>query len=609
MITRVFKVTEDKETNSTIHQLGVAAAGVPGGVPTHSFSGAEEKADFFNSIAAVQGIGVDQKKRELSKLLFLGHAHEGFYGDFSPQEFAERFAASFLGPAPEMGFLDRLNPLYQARADAAFNPEDKSLVQDIYLVGCELGSYDPPNNNSFAQQLADCLYEKGFSNVKVHAIAYEKANPDESMYVEVDENRGAKGSIPKVLFNESGELTPYDTITPGYLNAYSVSPTMTAEIRNLRSVEEQALGNGDQRSAKAAREKIDALLKEPKENRSIVSSAPPLSCLDRAENTFIPKKNRQYKPRAERVLADESFRDRQNKKRAIAVMAAHLKGLSGSTALTNSQDVVVQSFMAWLKKEDDKLSFKQICAVHEGKFKAELPGIFSKDTSNATYQLLKNLSQGIFPDLSSKPKIVSKNSEEKVAEHKQDRHRKPEAVPNTRPSSRNNPAVSANPSTMYGGKGRGPQRPENNPQRNLNDEQKAILNAFISKISALEAKLLTEVKELELRKGGSYSPFIDFEIATKTRKMDCLTDLSRMKDLASLQKQAAEYLKKDIRVTWRFRNTTAKTEEGEKRWFASRTKDLLTEIVNSRLNNKEKQSIAVEDKAVVDSSVRPDRRH
>ena len=47
---------------------------------------------------------------------------------------------------------------------------ERGGIEHIYLVACEAGFKDSPNNPSYARDLAAALYNEGFKNINVHAF-------------------------------------------------------------------------------------------------------------------------------------------------------------------------------------------------------------------------------------------------------------------------------------------------------------------------------------------------------------------------------------------------------------------------------------------------------
>lgn len=94
-------------------------------------------------------------EEHLSEITFIGHADKEQYQDFDAQQFVKKFAADFKKVAQDA---------------------DKDKVKTIRLIGCEIGCKTP--GPALAQQIADALYDQGFKNITVQALA----TPDNAPY-------------------------------------------------------------------------------------------------------------------------------------------------------------------------------------------------------------------------------------------------------------------------------------------------------------------------------------------------------------------------------------------------------------------------------------------
>ncbi|HSW71181.1 MAG TPA: hypothetical protein VLH77_04300, partial [Gammaproteobacteria bacterium] len=175
MITRIFKIDNTVETNTMATDLAQLFS-------TTQSSGRTliQVNEFYyesdNPFATGKIPEIGSAEEELQALFFLGHTlDDGSYGQFTPEKFAEHFDTAFEDP----GFFSKRFP------GRSFKPHDKDKVKDIYIFGCELGLSNSGKNDSYAQHLADQLHERKFTQVRVHAVAYEKQEPDETMYTSV----------------------------------------------------------------------------------------------------------------------------------------------------------------------------------------------------------------------------------------------------------------------------------------------------------------------------------------------------------------------------------------------------------------------------------------
>jgi hypothetical protein len=101
------------------------------------------------------------KETDLKASIWLGHSGTGLWG-----------RPAFMGDFTPAGFVDRFSEQFEKKF------RNKEEVGEIFLVGCEAGLGDE-NGNSLAQQIADKLYNKGFTKAVVHAVA----NPPQQGYV------------------------------------------------------------------------------------------------------------------------------------------------------------------------------------------------------------------------------------------------------------------------------------------------------------------------------------------------------------------------------------------------------------------------------------------
>ena len=104
---------------------------------------------------------------------------------------------------------------------------------------------------------------------------------------------------------------------------------------------------------------------------------------------------------------------------------------------------------------------------------------------------------------------------------------------------------------------------------------KEVPNALVERAAALCSLLDEEIKQLRARALSScFTYFIRYELNTKIKKRNCLSDLLKAQNLEQLQQTAKEW-SKDGSVLRHWLNTCTNS------WGQSRTGALLCDIINS----------------------------
>lgn len=123
----------------------------------------------------------DMTNEQLDRMVFLGHSNTHEYGTYHAKAFVKELDKKFIGKV-----------------------DQKKYVHHLYLVGCDMGLIT--EQGSLAQSIADHLFDAGFINATVHAIAKPEGSVGESMYVEVITNAGvaslSEGYLRAYLFSQ-----------------------------------------------------------------------------------------------------------------------------------------------------------------------------------------------------------------------------------------------------------------------------------------------------------------------------------------------------------------------------------------------------------------------
>lgn len=496
MISRIYKVSRDKDTNTMAIDLAKLFSNTQ-----ESRRHLVEIKDFYSD--QPNPYMTEEEERQapslaLGNFFFLGHTDNNTFGGAS----VENFAAHFDQP-----FESKEKKLFQKKKP--FSHEHKMEVRDIYLFGCEAGLADPGKNNAFAQRLANDLYRRGFVNAKVHAVAYEKKSLGESMYVEV-----------------IWDAAPGDKKTQqGFISAHSVDETTVSEVALLRHIKENAR---EERSREEAERQIKHKYAVAKARRkAIIDAASPLEFLKWAENTFVA--NETYRERNERIQQDLGYRDRQKRKSVIE----QLKALKDETSELAKRNVLLKLLEAL--QTNYAATVEEVCNLYKNEYKelitVSIMGVRHTPQSK-TLALLEQFSQGRIQPLPS-TEVEPMPSDEEFDEEK--------------------PLINAHSSVRSEGSGTR-HRPGlfPPPPANVGNLIPAQLR---SEIESLYELLEDEISLLQDRmENACFGFFIGYEINTKAAKRDCLADLKNAKSLDELQAKAKVALD-DRRINRGFRNT------------------------------------------------------
>jgi len=230
----VFQVSDDESSQ-------ISARALAGLNWTRSSVQSEVRPFFGNN--SMQGASIDA----LRQLVFIGHASTSNYGDYSADEFAEKFASDFI----KAGHL----------------ATDKLLVEDIFVIGCGIG-LAKSNGKSLAQEIANKLAKKGFINLKVHAIA----NPD---------NIPPKSEMIVEVVNRAG-IAVIRGVRDGHIKAYILNSVQSRELEKLES---QLAVENNRHQKFLLRQRIKDLQAK---GICFIQSANPVEELQKPQNIFIP---------------------------------------------------------------------------------------------------------------------------------------------------------------------------------------------------------------------------------------------------------------------------------------------------------------------------------
>lgn len=273
----------------------------------------------------------DMTDEALASLLFVGHADVTSYGECSEKEFVTAFVNQF--------------------------PADKKLaLKDLYLIGCEVGLIH--KGTSMAQKITDDLYDAGFENIQVHAIAKPEEAAGDCMYVE-EENFG-------------------------YLNAYVVNKEDSDRLEVL--FENKSLHAEEIRKIKEERA------------FTFIQSANPYQELNKAQHTFIPKENILERKKRLDGISEQSLCKEQARALALLKIRRDYEQAKENTHTVQKLNFIINQIKhvpshAWLRTMHDFVRY----------FKVKLFGVTFNNRSN-TLKMLEYLSEG---DFASAESIVS----------------------------------------------------------------------------------------------------------------------------------------------------------------------------------------------------------
>ncbi len=464
-IYRIFRVDASEETNSMATELAMLFS------YTQIKTGESLQVNDFHKGEAnpftTDKLELKTADEELGALFFLGHSDHEVFGEFTAKEFVEFFAKAF-----------QAKKSWNLFTKPPFTHQDKLKVKAIYLFGCATGLSNAGQNDSYAQQVANYLFANGFTEACVYAAAYEKQEPDETMYVEV---------IWKPVF--------YDQKTRrGYISAYALDQQTATTIKTLQ----------EQEQSPEVKRQIKHHYAVAKAKRvALAKNVPPLEYLQQEENRFVA--NETDEKRKQRIAKDPGYIDRTRRKIVIAL----IKVIIDEKDIAKNKKTLLNCFLQELQNNKEA-SWQEICMTYKKRYK-KLISILHYTPPSTTLDLLEIISQGQLP--SSRQRSSPKLKEEKrplISKPKTRYSRMRQA--NTFFS-----VVKADPN-------------------DIPDELSEKISALDLLLSE-EISLLTKRSER-----ACITTFIRFEMNTKIKKRACLEALKEAKTLEALQSQAKKSL-------------------------------------------------------------------
>jgi|GEM_PF-5645686 len=293
MFTRIFQVGSHANTQAMALHLSTQQASQGSALTIHHFINGQKNP----FIKLNTDYLLEDKARELKNILFVGQTRRTalsgiLFGEFTAETFAEHFDRAFVA-----------NPYHPG--DVALGVSVRKHVLNIYLVGSEVGLSKKGANDSFAQKLANALYKKGFLCVTIHAVAYERQEEDESLYVDVtgEPEQKLQGQT------QSGLIT---TQIIDAQRARAIQPILKKQENIHRKQKKRGFILNDMDLAiiasieqEIARERLQAKL-----DGGILSEDGDIATiLDRAENLFEP--NETFEQRKKRIEEHLEYQPRQ----------------------------------------------------------------------------------------------------------------------------------------------------------------------------------------------------------------------------------------------------------------------------------------------------------
>lgn len=456
---------------------------------------------------------------DFQQMVFLGHGNPGEYGGYTAKNFARQMSEQFQ-----------------------YKEDKKKLVKDLYLIGCDMGLINE-EGRSLAQEIANELFNNGFTNVNIHSVAQPEGAVGEALYVEVLEKLDEAG----IVRNKTNEILAIPKIQPGFISAYLFNQE-----------------DGD---------KFFELLKDKKKNvvklshlkseRAFVfvNEANPVIELNKPHNIFVPHETPEL--RQQRIASHPYTKLSQEQNDAIELLKQRREyenSKKHKTMVKKLDFIITQVSRA--QPEDWQSLIKRFKPYLEER----LLGIKLNPKSN-TFKLLNHLSKG---DFDAARKVIGKQKEAKKSDKK---HSKVEVVGVIKQKThlgrgKSDKKLTHKKMSGSGGDTTSPSHEENqspsdlNTRRPLRDLLK--LNQAKIKIKALMDIYDARIQELS---GGCFSCF-SVELTTKMKKYDALEDLYNRKSFADMQIRAYDYM------------TSSEHSRVMRSWSTSTTADLLDVIVN-----------------------------
>lgn len=453
---------------------------------------------------------------DLQQMVFLGHGCRTQYGEHTADEFAELLAMQFQHKQTK-----------------------KHLVQNLYLIGCDMGVIDD-SGRSLAQDIADELYKKGFTNARVHSVAQPEGAEGESLYVEVIETPSLGN---KLVSKQTNTRT-----NEGYISAYLFNKKDGDEFFELLKDKKKNLI------------KIDKFKKE--HAFEFMHHAHPRIELNKPHNTFVPNENPES--RKQRIAEHPYTKSTDERNQVIDLLTKRrdYEASKKNKTLAKKLDFIIKQIN---RAEPDE--YKGLIKKYLPYLQSKIVGIDFSKKSN-TVKLLKHLSEG---DLKKAEVLVSKQKAKNKAssESKSKLHI---GFPSTNYDVSLTKGITKK--TKVEEKRVVPQakiedasHTSSSSQESGNRELKNLLKHNQARIKLQKAIDAYTSRIDELSQGCC--SWLSIELVTKRTKRAALQDIYDQTTFASMQMRAADYM----------------TNSGHSRvmrsWNTTVTADLLNLIVNN----------------------------
>jgi len=475
-------------------------------------SKSETKVTNLNQENCLDGLS----ENDLQQMVFLGHGCRTHYGKYTADEFAELLSIQFQHK--------------QAK---------KHLVQDLYLIGCDMGVIDD-SGRSLAQDIADRLFKKGFINARVHSVAQPEGAEGESLYVEVIE---APSLGNKLVSKQTNTHT-----NEGYISAYLFNKKDGDEFFELLKDKQKNLI------------KMDKFKKE--HAFEFMRHAHPHVELNKPHNTFVPNENPEA--RKQRIAEHPYTKSTDERNQVIDLLTKRrdYEASKKNKTLAKKLDFIIKQIN---RAEPDE--YKGLIKKYLPYLQSKILGIDFSKKSN-TVKLLKHLGEGDFKKaeaLVGKQKVKDKSSSESKSKlhialpsAKFDVNLSKRKAKTTKLEKKERVVTQAKIEEESYASSSSQENGRNGSLKDILKHAQARLKLKIA-IEAYDAR----IDELS---AGCFSCF-SYELRTKLTKRAALQDVYDQATFTAMQMTASNYMLNDSRVmlSW---NTTV-------------TADLLNLIVNN----------------------------
>lgn len=462
----------------------------------------------------------DLKNENLRKLVFLGHASTKVYGSYNLK-----------------GFIKELEKI---------SPEKRQYVKHLYVIGCELG-LARASGTALAQEIVNQLHDKGFVNLKLHAIANPQEIPEG--YKNNDEDIDNEDAMFVSVTTNAG-IGAYEGAKEGYISAYILPKKEAEKLRHL--------SQHDKKHKEIMEEHAFVFIKNKNPQREY----------DREPNVFKP--NETPEARANRINNHPDTMERKNQERVFKCLRARLEYEEDKNELKKARKL---KFAIYVLERADDDDWQRMLKSFVKYFKFSIFGVKLNRTSN-TLQMLEYLAD---EDYNAAETIIN-NQQSKA------RDRSPERTALTR-SSDDEGSSKGKGKEKEKGKEKGKEKESENEGKKEKGKEKVTehgnngrknpdesshrkrgndsqLENARDEIYDLIQALRGEIAGLKAHRFGSF--FHAAEIGVKQSKMNALIDIRESESFNDLRDKAYE-ASGSFCVMWS-RKTT-------------RTKDLITKIV------------------------------